>query len=499
MKLLSTALSLSAGKPDHYRATGPNKLPGLCLAVILATILTLADPAAAAGFPGAGGIPVPPSSQATFEVWLSDTGKPVYSRYHGYPASYRTWCDYKLLVYGQPSQVPGNRYDSKTGQYASLGFSYDEIVVTNSLFRDDSPDGKTKTTPWQWQELNMGQSAAISWARLDARQKLMIKNAVLTYRNNSYGNMTFGQLGLSEAKTVVLAQPSWHLGFALYTTHYLPGSKTNLRYATFNGNGGGDVSVAGSIDIQTPADANGRFVIGSQADYIDIQYTVSGSISSFSGLAGDSDVSTCGAGNAAGWVKGLGRGPWSAPLVFRVSRQDLAGASERSFTLTGQAWVVSRLGDIRLIQMEKTIVVRAESVAPPFEAQVKIKGSIQYFSGQTNSQGLYLPFDPHRFLALERLTVSMDFTPDPSSVQFTFNGQTTSLHCSSGIRHYEASLIIPDLPSTLAWDGRRLKEPLSLLVKATDRTTPARTVEVNIQDIEMTGNVYDITFAQISP
>lgn len=344
----------------------------------------------------------------------------------------------------------------------------------------------------------MGQSARISWARLDERQKQFIKGARLTYRNNSYGGMTFGDLKLSESKTVVLAQPSWHLGFALYTTHYRPGSRNDLRYATFNGQGAGQVNVRSAISVTTPAAANGSYVMDSLADHIDIKYVVSGSIASYSGLATAMDIQNRGAGNEQGWISGSGNGPWTVPLTLTITRAELGSKRERQFILRGNAWVVSRMGDVQLSQTEKTISVKAAAAAPAFDVQADIRGSIHYFSGQTNSQGLTLPINPHRFLAMERMNIILDFTRDPQSIEYTFNGAVHKIACVQGIKHYETSLLLPNLPSTLTWDGQRLQAAMKLTIKAADRSSPVRTIIRTIKDIELTGNIYNIAYAQIS-
>ena len=400
VQLLSASCLPARERP--YRAT-PARIQIWPIGLLIVLMLVLLGvPVTAAVFPGSAGIPSAPTSQATYEDWLKATGKPVTSRYNGYKASFATWQTYRLLVYGAPAQVPGNRYDAKSAQYASLGYSYDEIEVTNSLFPDDSPDGKTRSTPWQWVELDMGQSARISWGRLDTRQKEFIKNSGLTYRNNSYGGMTFQSLKMTDKTTVVLAPPSWYLGFALYTNHYLPGSKTKLRYATFCGAGSGDVALSSRIDVINTAGADGKYIIDRGSDYIDISYNIVGSISSFNGLAASQDILYRGAGDSQAWVNGTGSGPWTAARTLRISRQDLAGLGERSFALSGQAWVVSSMGDIKISNVEKTITVRAESQIPAFSANVQISGGIRYFSGQTNSQGRQMPQNPHRFLEIGR-------------------------------------------------------------------------------------------------
>ena len=299
------------------------------------------------------GIPVPPSNQSSFESWLSAVGRPVASRYHGYKANYAVYRDYKLLVYGSASQVPGNRYDSKTGQNSYHGFSYDELKVTNSLFPDDAPGGITQTTPWQWKELSMGQSARISWARLSDREKQFVKSATLTYRNNSYGGMTFSALGLNETTTVVLAPPSWHLGFALYTTHYRPGSSSDLRYATFNGIGAGSISLAGSVTVLNTAASDGTYVIGSLEDHLDLTYVLSGHIASFQGLAASQDIKSRGVGDGSGWIQGSGNGPWQMETRLVIRRADLDGQTSKTVKLQGRVWVVSHMGDISLIDVGK--------------------------------------------------------------------------------------------------------------------------------------------------
>jgi len=453
-------------------------------------------PVMASSFPGQTGLPSLPTDQQSFEEWLRATGKPVVSRYHGYVASFETFHTYKLLVYGRPNQVSRNRYDSRSGQYASLGFSYDEIVVTNSLFPDDSSNGQTKSSPWQWKELNLGESARISWARLDARQKSFIKSAGLLYSNNSYGGMNFSNLGLTELNTIVLAPPTWHLGFALYTRHYRPGTTSDLRYATFNGSGAGDITVGCQIDLSSPPDAEGFYTLAQNADFIDIQYTVSGSIAALSGLAAVTDIRYRGAGGPSDWVAGAGSGPWICSQTLRIQRSDLAGQLSRQFTLTGQAWVVSSMGDIRLAQAERSVSVRLAPALPDFTVQVSVKGGIDYFSGQLNSFGRLLPVQPHRFLALERMKIYLDFNRDPLMASYTFNGQKIPIKCVQGLSHYEVSLIIPDIPSTLSWEDQRLRPPLQLLIEAQDRQTPTGRLAVSVDDLEITGNVFDITYPQ---
>jgi hypothetical protein len=140
----------------------------------------------------------------------------------------------------------------------------------------------------------------------------------------------------------------------------------------------------------------------------------------------------------------------------------------------------------------------AEEVKPAFRVDVAVSGAINYFSGQTNSAGLTVPVNPHRFLALERLKISLDFNRAPLSAEITFAGREIRLTGAADQKHFDASLIIPRLPSTITWDGRRLADPLTLRIHARDRSSPSQELNCDIQDVDITGDVYDITYAQVN-
>jgi hypothetical protein len=467
------------------------------LLTVVLTVIIVNTPTLATVFPGSDGVPKPPSNQATFIHWLKSTGWPITSRYRGYPACYETWRDYRLLVYGRPSEVRGNRYDKKSQQYAYLGYSYDELVVTNSFFPDDSRGGVTRSNPWQWKELDMGQSARISWARLSDRQKAFIRGSALTYRGNSYGGMTFKGLGLTDRNTVVLAQPSWHQGFALYTNHYRPGTSHDLRYATFNGSGAGDVAVTADIELLTPPSADGCYVIDAQADEVVIPYRMSGRIQSYTGLASNRDVRFCGAGHADAWVVGRGDGPWSVETFLRVNRNQLDEDKTAAIVLESQAWVVSHQGDISLARTAKTINIRAEDQDPPLTVDVDIVGAIRYFNGRTNCLGRILPANPLRFLGLEKLRIILQFNRTPGTIICSFGDIDRRLTGRAGETKYEISLLAPLRATTMDWDGHRLQPPVALRVRATELNQPAKQVEVVVPGIEITGTIYDIAHLQI--
>ncbi len=450
----------------------------------------------ASSYPGASSIPQPPTSQSSFESWLSATGRPVYSRYNGYAANYSTYKTYKMLVYGKPTQVPDNEYDSLARQYAYLGFSYDELTVTNSLYRDDG-SGVTTTSPWDWEELELGAPATLSWSRLSARQKTFIKLSLLTYRGNYYGGMTYKLLQFSELKTLVLTVPAWHLNFALYTRHYHPIYGT-LRYATFNGFGGGGLSLACNLSVQTPPSSAGANIydIPPGQDYLDLTYAVSGSIKDWYGLALDSDIAYRGAGNDLGWVQGSGNGPWTSIITQRVLLSDLAGAAEMPFTLSGSAWSVSQMGDIEKVGASKTITIRSPPESPPFLVDFSVVGNLAYFASRVSLVGRSMPRDQHRFLGLEKITFRMRFNQVPENMTIDFLGQTYNLNGQDDNTDYRLDVRLPVMPSTLSWTHERLQTPYEAVLHAKARDFPELTLESRIQDIEITGDIHDLYHVQ---
>ena len=71
--------------------------------------------------------------------------------------------------------------------------------------------------------------------RLTERQKEHIKASTLFYSGRDYGGMNYSSLRLEEPLCIVLAVPSWNLGFALHTKHY--NSRGELRYGRSMGTG----------------------------------------------------------------------------------------------------------------------------------------------------------------------------------------------------------------------------------------------------------------------
>ena len=482
--------------------------------VLVAGLQFLPAPvAAASGFPGSAGVPKPPVDQASFEAYLSAIGRPVVSRYHGYRASFSTWQRDQLLVYGTPATVPNNRYDSRYREYAYLGYSFDETMVSNSLFPDDSASGETYSSPWVWQELPLGLAAELSWARLTPRQKQLVSQAALKYRQRTYGGMTFQGLGLSGLTSQVLTLPAWHLGFALYTQHYLPGT-SSVRYATLTGEGGGDVSVQCEIDVLTGLDANDTLVFQPGEDTVELEYQLRGWISGTSGLAHLSDVAYCGVGNGQGAVQGSGSGPWTIQLSRTIHRGELDEALSKPLTLHGQAWAVSWMGDIRMVEVQRTIQLSAQP-SQDLTVDFSVEGSLDYFANRTGSHDYLAIRDRNRYLGLEVLTFDARFSRPPEEASLSFLGESYELDADGVRQSFQVTVPLPVDQSTLDWQHRRLHPAHWAQLKATAKREAKPdsqpedggpgdvetdngeeedlVLEASIHGIEITGDIHDLS------
>ncbi|MHB8964151.1 MAG: hypothetical protein ACYC5K_13475 [Saccharofermentanales bacterium] len=455
-------------------------------------ILTIAF-AAALPVPVYSAMPAPVSSQASFVSWLSATGRPVKSRFRGYAANYAVYRDYKLLSYGTPKDVPGNRYDAASKQYAVHGYSYDEFEVTNTYFPNDF---STLSDPRRWSYLALGQDAEVSWMRLTAREKEYIKSARLYYMGEPFGEMNFASLKLSEARCVVIAVPSWYLGFSLYTNHY--NSKGQLRYATLHGYGIGGVGIAATV---RPEGQSGNVChIPADRDYVDIAFKISSAVSGYSGLAKAADISRGGIIFRNSQSESAGAGPWNTTRTVRYYRTspDDSVPFTRQITEKSTVWLVSRMGDLTSKEVSHSFTL-IEDAEPAAKGTLKITGAISLFKNSRSLIGISLPLNPKRFLCYEKLTVRLDFTGSalPSRVVFYPPGGRPALslvaRTGPGSGFAEHSYYLSVVPSTLTWDNVRVAPPYQCTARAyyTDKQA-----DYVIGGIEVTGSVYDILYLQ---
>jgi len=445
------------------------------------------------------GVPAPPTDQQSYLAYLTMTGQPVASRIHGYPASYDAYRDYRMLVYGHPSQVSGNRYSAETGQYAILGFSYDEFKVTNTLFPDDAPGGVSKSKPFSWVELDQGARAASSWSRLNEAQKRYLKQVPLTYRNNGFGLMNFDNLGLNESNTVVLAPPSWHLGSALYTEHYLPGvSYKDLRYATFYCSGNGNVDLSCRIEIRTPPDKDGLYTFPAHAEKLTIAYRATGRIEAYHGLARSEDIIRRGVGTQDGSTAGSGDGPFVFDGTLTIDRSVLDGLEVGQTQIAARTYVISAMGDIISQDAHLSVPIRARKPIAPLNLSADLRGSIAFFSGSRQITGRTPASSPHRFLGLETVWLTVRFSKPVHQWEYRFLGDTFVFAGEPDRLEYQVPIRMPLTHSSLSWLDRRIRPPHRLEIAATDQEDPDSTVQQVIDPIELTGDIFDLLYLQLA-
>lgn len=471
----------------------------LLTGLLLMMIWTTACPDVQASGFAIEGVPAPPTDQQSYLAFLTMTGQPVASRIHGYPANYAAYRDYRMLVYGHPSQVSGNRYSAETGQYAILGFSYDEFKVTNTLFPDDAPGGVSKSKPFSWVELDQGTRAASSWSRLNDAQKRYLKQVPLTYRNNGFGLMNFDNLGLNESNTVVLAPPSWHLGSALYTEHYLPGvSYKDLRYATFYCSGNGDVDLSCRIEILTAPDRDGFYTFPAHAEKLTIAYRATGRIEAYHGLARSEDIIRRGVGTQEGSTAGSGNGPFVFDGTLTIDRSALAGLDIGQTQIAARTYIVSAMGDIISQDAFLSVPIRARKPVEPLTIDAALRGSIAFFSGSRQLTGRTPLASPHRFLGLETVWLTVRFSKPVHHWEYRFLGETSVFEGAPDRLEYQVPIRMPLDQSSLSWLDRRIRPSHRIEIYGTDRDDPDSTVHHVSEPIELTGDIFDLLYLQLA-
>ena len=448
-------------------------------------------------FPVHAVMPAGITDQQSYIAWLEAAGKPAYSRYHGYAANYVIYRDYKLLSYGIPQIVPGNRYDSATGQYAMHGFSYDEYTLTNTYFRDDSA---VPANPAKWKNISLGQDSAVSWMRLTEREKEHIKASALFYSDRDYGGMTYSSLRLEESQCIVLAVPSWNLGFALHTKHY--NSRNELRYGTLHGNGIGGIKLSGTI-MPASEPVYHTFTIPPDQEYIDLTFSVQSSVTAYTGLARSRDIARGGIVLNHTESETSGAGPWSTSRVMRFSRVSSVTDKDyrRDITVNATIWAVSASGDLVSKEIAYTFTL-VEKAKNNLEGIMTISGAISLFNDEKTVMGYRLSRNSKRFLCLEKITLRIDFTgtPIPDYVVFQPVGSrdvavnVTKTADAAGF----AQIIYPMgiLPSTINWDNKRLCPPYKCYASAYSGNN--RT-DYSLNGIEITGDVYDLVYLESMP
>ncbi len=147
-------------------------------------------------------------SSSEFYLWLDNSGIPEYSISGAYRANYGTYVKYNLVVYGNTGDVPQN--EIRQGEYRYLGFTYMEGRYTNLDFPNDETGN---LVPEQWDYVAVS-GAAESWDSLEQSVQLpyMLHTAL---RGHGATTLTAADIGTSKAK--VQSAASWSSSGSIYT------------------------------------------------------------------------------------------------------------------------------------------------------------------------------------------------------------------------------------------------------------------------------------------
>lgn len=153
-------------------------------------------------------------------------------------------------------------------------------------------------------------------------------------------------------------------------------------------------------------------------------------------------------------------------------------------------------------------------------SNVNLNGYWNHWRGQTDIFGKNMTNEPHRFLSLECLKIDITTIGNPERVTVRFNPELEAMTYTDpngqsydyekdyfGYRvdfpadatfpvsgnHVYWEYHLPLAPSTKDWDNNRLRQPYKMTVTAYKGSNTAQYV---IDDIEITGNIYDLTYIQ---
>ncbi len=475
-------------------------------------------------------------SSAEFFSWLSDSGIPEYSISGSYRANYSTFARYNLVVYGITGDVPGN--EIRQGEYRYLGFTYLEGKYTNLDFPNDETGN---LPPEKWDYITVP-GAAESW---DSLEQIVQRPYMLNTSLKGHGAaaLTAADIGTSKAK--VQSAASWNSSGSIYTY------KSNGFYATFTVSSMGPGILNAAI---FPEDST--VYVNDTADSFANRVNLVASVNKpEKEIKNIKAVFSCG-----DWRKVRYYYDTNSIDIMIDAFLDIPANLPGSVTVNAQVTAESIFGD----KLEKNISCRVtvlenagistpaptpHPVNPPAPAPVPTPvptvppgGSGQVPGGVDDNQGNddrlriisldisgswnYWEKQPHRFIALEKITVTAEvegpaeralirLSPQLEAMTYTnslghiynyandFFGYTVEFPRDSklypeSIRNdvtvFRWEYSIPLCDETIAWDGHRISEPYKILFRVFDQSNNHKTV--TIDNIDITGNIYELLYPQ---
>lgn len=188
-----------------------------------------------------------------------------------------------------------------------------------------------------------------------------------------------------------------------------------------------------------------------------------------------------------------------------------AGIPDGEYTARFRATAKNGKTQIKDVRFELTNVAITD---------VKIIGYWNHWRGQTDIFGKRMSAEPHRFLSLECVSIDIATSGDPDKVTIRFSPELESMVYTDpngntydyssdffGYRvkfpedstipvtsnHARWEYYLPLAPSSKDWNDNRLRPQYRMIVTAYKGEAKAEYV---IDDIDITGNIYDLTYIQ---
>lgn len=482
---------------------------------------------------------------AEFYSWLFNSGIPEYSISGTYRANYSTYMKYNLVVYGSPVNVPGN--EIRQGEYRYLGYTYSEGKYTNLDFPNDETGNKP---PEQWDFVTVA-GASESWDYLEqtVQRPYMLYTPLV---GHGATGLTAADIGVTKAK--VQSAASWNTSGSIYTY------KSNGFYATFS----------------VPSMGTG-FLTASMTPDDSVVYVESGDNSFNTGVTLTASVNK--PKSEVKFIKVIfTSGSWSKVCFYHNTNSisfhqaadlELPENTPGNVTIYANVTSESIFGDKLERNLSCNINVRKKTVTPsptltpvptslptyyptpaptPAPTSYPTPGpTVQPTStpsptnepgdGNGNNPLKIVSLDisgswnhwdtmPHRFLALEKITVTAIVEGDATRAQIRLSPSLEAMvyiNSSGHTYYYEDDFFgydvkfprdsnlapkelsnnkfqfqweysLPLCDETVRWNDIRIANPYELIFKVWDKRWRSKTVVVD--DIDITGNIYELLYPQ---
>jgi len=477
-------------------------------------------------------------SSNEFYSWINDSGIPEYSVSGAYRANYSTFIRYNLVVYGNTGNVPGN--EIRQGEYRYLGFTYMEGKYTNLDFPNDETGN---LTPGQWDYVVVS-GAAESWDSLEQTvQRPYMLNTPL--KGHGAVILTAADIGTSKAK--VQSAASWNSSGSIYTY------KSNGFYATFT-----VPSMGLGILMAAISPEDNVLYVNEDDDEFETRLNLIASVNKpAKEIKYIKAVFSCGdwckvryyydTNNVDIWLDAALTIPGSLPggvsIQVQVTAESIFGDTLERNTGCGIT-VRESVGNNTPGPTPTPYPITSPTPAPvPTPSPTTPPGGggqnpgggnggqgnenqVRIISMDISGSWKHWENQPHRFMALEKITVTavveglverglIRLSPQLEAMTYTnsfghtydyaddFFGYTVKFPrdsklypetVSGGVTIFSWEYSLPLCDETINWNGNRVGEPYKIGFRVFTNSGHHETLI--IEDIDITGNIYELLYPQ---